>query len=77
MSKITKTCAVLALTILASCSALAQWEPVASGTANLLRGVSLLDSGIGYAVGDGGTILKSTDAGATWSALASGTNNTL
>ncbi len=77
MSKITKTCAVLALTILASCSALAQWEPVTSGTANLLRGVSLLDSGVGYAVGDGGTILKSTDAGATWSALASGTNSTL
>ncbi|MBA2434679.1 MAG: hypothetical protein H0V54_06270 [Chthoniobacterales bacterium] len=77
MSKSTKTCAVLAFTILASCSALAQWEPVVSGTANLLRGVALLDSGVGYAVGDGGTILKSTDAGATWSALASGTNSTL
>ncbi|MDQ3414547.1 MAG: YCF48-related protein [Verrucomicrobiota bacterium] len=77
MSKSTKTCAVLAFTILASCSALAQWEPVVSGTANLLRGVALLDSGVGYAVGDGGTILKSTDAGATWSALASGTGSTL
>lgn len=77
MSKSTKTCAVLAFTILASCSALAQWEPAVSGTANLLRGVALLDSGVGYAVGDGGTILKSTDAGATWSALASGTGSTL
>ncbi len=76
MAKGTITGAVLALSILAS-SAFAQWEPVASGTTNLLRGVALLDSGVGYAVGDGGTILKSTDAGATWSALASGTNSTL
>ncbi len=63
MSKGRFTCAVLALSILASCSALAQWAPVTSGTTNLLRGVSLLDSGVGYAVGDAGTILKSTDCG--------------
>ena len=77
MAKRTITCAVLALSILASSSALAQWSPVTSGTTSLLRGVYLLDSGVGYAVGDGGTILKSTDSGVTWSALVSGTTSAL
>jgi photosystem II stability/assembly factor-like uncharacterized protein len=58
-------------------SALAQWSPVSSGTTNTLRGVHLLDSGVGYAVGDGGTILKSADAGTAWSALTSGTTQNL
>ena len=42
-----------------------------------LRGVYLLDSGVGYSVGDSGTILKSTDAGMTWNALTSGTTKAL
>jgi hypothetical protein len=31
-----------------------------------LQGVTLLDAGIGYAVGGGGTILKTVDGGSTW-----------
>lgn len=77
MRKITITCAVWVTALLASGSALAQWSPVDSGTTTLLRGVYLLDSGVGYAVGDGGTILKSADSGLTWSALTSGTTSTL
>src|SRR4029450_12530441 len=33
--------------------------------------------GIGFVVGDSGTILKTTDAGATWAPLVSGTTTTL
>jgi photosystem II stability/assembly factor-like uncharacterized protein len=58
-------------------SAQAQWTVVPSGSSNNLRGVFLLDSGVGYAVGEGGTILKSTDAGMTWNALVSGTTRAL
>ncbi len=77
MSIITKTSALLALLLLSSLSALAQWSPVDSGTSSNLRGVYLLDSGVGYAVGDAGTIQKTTDAGVTWSALTSGTTRAL
>jgi photosystem II stability/assembly factor-like uncharacterized protein len=67
----------LLVLLLSSFSALAQWSPVDSGTTSSLRGVYLLDSGIGYAVGDAGAIQKTTDAGLTWSTLASGTTRTL
>lgn len=77
MSMITKICAGLVLFCLPVSSARAQWFAVPSGTTNVLRGVYLLDSGVGYAVGDAGTILKTIDAGMTWSALASGTTNAL
>lgn len=72
-----KICALLILLLLSSLEARAQWSTVSSGTSNELRGVFLLDSGTGYAVGDSGTILKSTDAGMTWSALTSGTSKAL
>jgi photosystem II stability/assembly factor-like uncharacterized protein len=72
-----KICALLILVLLSSREARAQWSPVSSGTANDLRGVYVLDSGTGFAVGDAGTILKSTDAGLTWSALTSGTTKAL
>jgi len=55
----------------------AQWSAVDSGTTSNLRGVYLLDSGVGYSVGDSGTILKTTDAGMTWNALTSGTTKAL
>jgi photosystem II stability/assembly factor-like uncharacterized protein len=77
MSIVTKICAGFFLVIFFNVSARAQWSPASSGTTNDLRGVFLLDSGVGYAVGDTGTILKSTDAGATWSALTSGTTQNL
>ena len=64
---------LLVLLFLSGLSAMAQWSAVDSGTTSNLRGVYLLDSGVGYSVGDAGTILKTTDAGLTWSALASGT----
>jgi photosystem II stability/assembly factor-like uncharacterized protein len=77
MSIITKTCAGIFFLSFLIPSARAQWSPAPSGTTSNLRGVHLLDSGVGYAVGDGGTILKSTDAGTAWSALTSGTTQNL
>src|SRR4029077_4094531 len=62
---------------LSSLTLFGQWSPVDSGTTSNLNGVSLLDAGTAYVVGDTGAILKSTDAGATWTPLASGTSNTL
>ena len=67
----------LAIVFCSSFSLFGQWTTVDSGTTNNLNGAYLLDSGIGFVVGDAGTILKSTDAGATWALLASGTTNML
>jgi len=72
-----KVCALWALLLLASLSARAQWVPVDSGTTRNLYNVFLLESGAGYAVGDGGTILKTTDGGVNWTALTSGTTKAL
>ena len=72
-----KTCTILILLLLSALTAMAQWSSVPSGTTSNLRGVYLLDSGVGYAVGDAGTIQKTTDAGLTWSALASGSTKAL
>jgi photosystem II stability/assembly factor-like uncharacterized protein len=69
-------CALLVLLFLTG-RAEAQWSAVDSGTTSDLRGVYLLDSGVGYSVGDSGAILKSTDAGMTWNALTSGTTKAL
>lgn len=54
-----------------------QWSAANSGTTNNLNGGYLLDSGVGFVVGDAGTILKTTDAGMTWLPLTSGTTNAL
>lgn len=70
-------CVLLVLLFLAGLKAEAQWSAVDSGTTSSLRGVCMLDSGVGYSVGDSGTILKSTDAGMTWNALTSGTTKAL
>src|SRR5262245_17533088 len=77
MSFIAKGAATFCLYCLITVSVHAQWSSVSSGTTTNLWGISLLDSGIGYAVGDGGTILKSIDAGETWDALTSGTTKAL
>jgi photosystem II stability/assembly factor-like uncharacterized protein len=66
-----------ALIFYSSLSVLGQWSAANSGTTNNLNGAYLLDSGVGFAVGDAGTILKTTDAGMTWSPLTSGTTNAL
>jgi photosystem II stability/assembly factor-like uncharacterized protein len=42
-----------------------------------LNGAYLLDSGVGFVVGDAGIVVKTTDAGMTWSPLTSGTTNAL
>jgi photosystem II stability/assembly factor-like uncharacterized protein len=55
----------------------AQWTPVVSGTSSDLHGVQLLESGIGLAVGDSGSILKTSDSGASWVTLNSGTTRAL
>ena len=70
-------CVVVVLLFLAGPRTKAQWSGVDSGTTSSLRGVYLLDSGVGYSVGDSGTIVKSTDAGMTWNALTSGTTKAL
>src|SRR5712691_2066581 len=54
-----------------------QWSAAKSGTTNNLNGGYLLDSGVGFVVGDAGTVVKTTDAGMTWSPLTSGTMNAL
>ncbi len=72
-----KICALLILLFISSPESWAQWSVVSSGTTNDLHGSYLLDSGVGYAVGDAGTILKSEDFGATWSAQTSGTTQNL
>jgi photosystem II stability/assembly factor-like uncharacterized protein len=77
MSIISKTCAGIFVGSLLLANAWAQWTVVPSGSTDDLRGVFLLDSGVGYAVGDGGTILKSTDGGMTWGGLVSGTTRAL
>lgn len=65
------------LFFVSSLSVFGQWSAATSGTTNNLNGGYLLDSGVGFVVGDAGTILKTTDAGMTWSPLTSGTMNAL
>ena len=77
MSIIAKTCLGTIFVAVMLSNASAQWTVVPSGTTDSLRGVFLLDSGVGYVVGDGGTILKSTDSGTSWNALTSGTTRAL
>ena len=67
----------LSFVFYSSLTVFGQWSAATSGTTDNLNGVYLLDSGIGFAVGDAGTILKTTDAGMTWSPVTSGTTNTL
>jgi photosystem II stability/assembly factor-like uncharacterized protein len=46
-------------------------------TSALLHGVDLNDAGVGYAVGEGGTVIKTSDAGQTWRPLASGAGDVI
>ena len=68
---------VLSLVFYSSVTVFGQWSAANSGTTNNLNGGYLLDSGVGFVVGDAGTIVKTTDAGMTWSPLTSGTTNGL
>ena len=68
---------VLSLVFFSSLAVFGQWSAANSGTTNNLNGGYLLESGVGFAVGDAGTILKTTDAGMTWAPLTSGTSNAL
>src|SRR5438067_4166086 len=67
----------LSLVFYSGLSVFGQWSGAKSGTNNNLNGGYLLDSGVGFVVGDAGTIVKTTDAGMTWSPLTSGTTNGL
>src|SRR6516225_6665382 len=67
----------LSFVFYSSLTVFGQWSATDSGTTNNLNGGYLLDSGIGFVVGDAGTILKTTDSGMTWSPLTSGTTNGL
>ena len=74
----TKTFFISALFVLVINSVLfAQWFPVSSGTTENLNGIYMLPSGVGYAVGNTGTIVKTTNTGNSWTPLTSGTTNTL
>lgn len=68
---------LLSLVFCSAVTLYGQWSADTSGTTNNLNGVYLLDSGVGFVVGDAGTILKTTDSGMTWSPLTSGTTNGL
>jgi photosystem II stability/assembly factor-like uncharacterized protein len=68
---------VLSLVFYSSVSVFGQWTAATSGTTNNLNGAYLLDSGVGFVVGDAGIVVKTTDAGMTWSPLTSGTTNAL
>ena len=72
-----KTILVLVLTVIFNSLIFAQWLPVSSGTTNNLYGIDMLPSGVGYAVGDMGTILKTTDSGSSWNLLNSNTTTQL
>ena len=67
----------LSLVFYSSLTVFGQWTAATSGTTNNLNGAYLLDSGVGFVVGDAGTVVKTTDAGMTWSPLTSGTTNAL
>jgi photosystem II stability/assembly factor-like uncharacterized protein len=77
MSGLERLCLASLLIFSSSFSVFGQWFPVDSGTTNNLNRAYLLDSGIGFVVGDTGTILKTTDLGATWVPLSSGTTRAL
>src|SRR5207244_7952764 len=68
---------VLSLVFYSSVTVFGQWSAANSGTTDNLNGAYLLDSGVGFVVGDAGTVVKTTDAGMTWSPLTSGTTNAL
>lgn len=53
------------------------WKPVNSTVTANLRSVHGISGGIGYAVGDTGTILKTTDSGTTWMQMTTGTVSNL
>ena len=67
----------LLIVFYSSLTVFGQWSAANSGTNNNLNAGYLLDSGVGFVVGDAGTIVKTTDAGMTWSPLTSGTTNGL
>src|SRR5213595_2048422 len=65
----------LSFVFYSSLTVFGQWSAATSGTTNNWNGGYLLDSGVGFVVGDAGTIVKTTDAGMTWSPLTPGTTN--
>jgi photosystem II stability/assembly factor-like uncharacterized protein len=73
-----KFLAIMILSIIINNLSNAQWFTVDPPPTNYnLKGVQLVSSTVGYAVGDSGTILKTTDGGTTWDTLSSGTTNDL
>src|ERR1051325_1832351 len=68
---------VFSLVFYSGLTVFGQWSAANSGTTSNLNAGHLLDSGVGFVVGDAGTIVKTTDTGMMWSPLASGTTNAL
>lgn len=51
----------------------AQWSPLTSGTTEMLRSVNFINTNLGYACGNNGTILKTTNSGLSWNSISSST----
>ncbi|HJX82992.1 MAG TPA: YCF48-related protein [Candidatus Angelobacter sp.] len=56
--------------LVASASAVAQWQPQNSGTDVSLRGISAVSSKVAWASGAKGTVLRTVDGGDHWEKLA-------
>ncbi|MEK9182905.1 MAG: Ig-like domain-containing protein [Patescibacteria group bacterium] len=53
----------------------AGWVAQSSGITTNLRSMDMVDSAVGFAVGDGGKILKTTNGGQTWSVVYTGSGD--
>jgi photosystem II stability/assembly factor-like uncharacterized protein len=60
------TARALALLLLCSAHAGAQWIPQSSGTENELRGLSVVSPKVVWASGTRGTVVRTVDGGVTW-----------
>lgn len=56
----------LAIFLILSCNAIAQWQPLETHTTESLRGLSVFNASIVWASGTHGTYLFTTNGGTTW-----------
>lgn len=60
---------IFSLALLFSLPASGQWEKIEVRTAASLRGLSVVDGGVVWASGTGGTVIRTVDGGKTWSVM--------
>ena len=68
--KITHAIMLTAVMLTAEHSHAQQWVKQNSGTTKTLRSVQFIDSSLGFACGDSGTVLKTINGGNTWSKVS-------